>query len=122
CPQCNTKAEVPDTAAGAKGKCRTCGAVVHVPGVRRKLCCSCGIDVTSIKRWKDSEGQYYCDKCWQSRAEPSNEAAVLDALIAPAASGEDGATLVLCPSCQRQFNVTQMAPRGECASTEPDLP
>src|SRR5216110_1157614 len=46
CPQCNTKAEVPDTAAGAKGKCRTCGAVVHVPGVRRKLCCSCGIDVT----------------------------------------------------------------------------
>jgi hypothetical protein len=31
CPACGTNHEVPESAAGAKGKCRSCGAAVHVP-------------------------------------------------------------------------------------------
>lgn len=65
CPRCKTKADMPDSAAGAKGKCRGCGAVVHVPKARKK-CCSCGMDITHSPRWKDAEENYYCDICWQA--------------------------------------------------------
>lgn len=67
CPQCNTVSEVPDSAAGARGKCRACGSVVHVPAVVAKVCADCGADVSHERRTKDAEGRYYCNLCWMAR-------------------------------------------------------
>ncbi len=63
CPECKTTIEVPDKTAGCKGKCRSCGSVVHVPGQKRKQCSVCAADITSAKRMKDPDGKYYCQPC-----------------------------------------------------------
>lgn len=71
CPSCKHKAVVPNTAAGAKGKCASCGAVVHVPSGHRKICAGCGADVSSAKRVKDPAGHYFCEICWEVQAQPA---------------------------------------------------
>ncbi|HTV48860.1 MAG TPA: hypothetical protein VMG59_10505 [Phycisphaerae bacterium] len=35
-----------------------------------KRCTSCGADVSQLKRWKDTEGRYYCDSCWTKKNNP----------------------------------------------------
>src|SRR5688572_25304500 len=88
CGACGNTAQAPDTAAGAKGKCRACGAVVEVPklgapsasapsaGVPSgrapqasspKMCVACGVDVAGKKRTKDPRGNYYCQPCWDAK-------------------------------------------------------
>ena len=37
CPQCNTKMNAPESAAGKKGKCKKCGGVVEVPRLTPEL-------------------------------------------------------------------------------------
>jgi hypothetical protein len=32
--------------------------------VAQKICTGCGMDVASVKRFKDLEGNYYCEPCW----------------------------------------------------------
>ena len=74
CAQCKTKSEIPNAGTDAKGKCRVCGAVLRIPGLPRKVCASCGIDVASVKRWKDDAARYFCDACWQLHALPGEPA------------------------------------------------
>jgi hypothetical protein len=67
CPQCNSISEVADSAAGARGKCRSCGSVIHVPAKAEKICADCGADVSQQPRTKDADGRYYCNLCWIAR-------------------------------------------------------
>jgi hypothetical protein len=39
-----------------------------------KRCTSCGSDVSNLKRWKDSEGHYFCATCWKKKTDPTDAA------------------------------------------------
>lgn len=71
CPGCSRTIQVPDDAAGKKGKCRACGSVVIVPDMpgRAKTCTVCGVDVSKQKRTKDEAGNYFCQPCWMLRCQ-----------------------------------------------------
>ena len=68
CPACGKASKVPDSAAGLKGKCNSCGNILRIPSApvqasAIKICCVCGADVTLGKRLKDANGRYYCAAC-----------------------------------------------------------
>jgi hypothetical protein len=65
CPQCGKVATAPDGATGSKGKCAYCHAVIAVPAPGAKLCKLCGVDVSSMKRVKDTVGFYFCSPCYE---------------------------------------------------------
>ncbi len=69
CPRCKRITHMPDSAGGAIGRCKHCGAIVRVPIAThlRKYCSVCRADVSQSKRVKDAEGAYYCPPCWQAR-------------------------------------------------------
>lgn len=69
CPRCQHVTVMPDSAGGAIGRCKRCGAIVRVPlaAHQRKFCCVCHADVSQGKRVKDRDGAYYCPTCWQAR-------------------------------------------------------
>ncbi len=111
CPQCQTEAVVPDSAAGCKGTCRVCGGIVRVPPPRR-LCSSCDADISDAKRIKDNNGNYLCETCWADLRTPHpssvEEMAEILTRAFPAASGKatiettwNGSKSVRysCPSC-----------------------
>jgi hypothetical protein len=100
CPSCGSTYQVPDTAAGAQGKCRGCGAVVHVPAKSAKVCTSCGMDVSHQPRTKDEQGHYYCNPCWT-------------ALASNAAQSADGESFS-CPDCGSVIGIDQMDASGVC--------
>src|ERR1035437_10707335 len=76
CPKCKMAMEVPDTAAGARGKCRKCGGIVQVPSGVQKICIGCGADVSAAKRVKDDAGQYRCTNCYQQIASQAKTAEI----------------------------------------------
>src|SRR5687767_12971999 len=88
CGACGNTAQAPDTAAGAKGKCRACGAVVEVPKAGTppsgaphaasspKMCVACGVDVAGKKRTKDPRGNYFCQPCWDAKVREGKAVAV----------------------------------------------
>jgi hypothetical protein len=82
CSSCKTVAQVPDSAAGAQGKCRKCGRLVHVPV--KKICNVCGADVSGLKRHKDCAGNYFCEPCWEK--ELANDPATVLVAAVPAES------------------------------------
>lgn len=112
CAECGENAEVPDTAAGARGKCRACGAAVQVPPKVPKVCCACGINVSGQPRTKDEQGRYYCNPCWTARDNKTSEA---DA--DPTSSDE----LLACPQCGGVFGIDEMDVSGVCirCATQP---
>lgn len=71
CPRCQHITHLPDSAGGAIGRCKQCGAIIRVPIAQsqRKFCSVCHADISQAKRVKDAEGNYYCASCWQARLE-----------------------------------------------------
>ena len=61
CPLC--RAVMPESRT--ESRCPRCGELV-LPAVR-KLCTTCGKDVTREKRVRDEAGEYYCHDCWDAR-------------------------------------------------------
>jgi len=66
CPSCGTLAEVPDKAAGLKGKCASCGAVVQVPRQGEEVqkaakCSRCGSH--DLKLIRPGSKQCKCRSC-----------------------------------------------------------
>jgi hypothetical protein len=110
CSKCKTEAQVPDSAAGAKGKCRVCGSIVVVPSKSLKTCVGCGADVSQTKRIKDERSHYLCEKCHAQRTQ------------APRSTSGDATTpqeMMTCPDCGGMFNMSAMDAGGvcrECAS------
>ncbi len=88
CPKCGTTAIVPDTAAGAKARCKHCGHVVQIPVQAPKECCMCGVDVTHQKRVRDEDGSYYCEDCAKERfgTLAGRSSSIADAAVIPAVS------------------------------------
>lgn len=105
CPKCGEKTEVPDSAAGSRGKCCACGSVVQVPPKAPKLCSVCGIDVSRQPRTKDAHGHYFCNPCWAEHQDFASERS-----IDPPASDE----LLSCPQCGGVFGVQEMDVSGVC--------
>lgn len=72
----------------------------------RKLCVSCGKDVTSAKRMKDSEGRYWCVDCGEADLQRKRLAGI---------SAGGGA----CDVCGDQYpagKLTQFGDQRLCAS------
>ena len=77
CGSCNSRIELPETAAGKRGKCQTCGEILTVPALSSKRCSVCGKDVSQIKRTKNAAGHYFCAECvaTATKAEPGTSVA-----------------------------------------------
>lgn len=65
CTGCGRRYRVADTRAGTTMACE-CGQSFPVEGTHYidKICASCGIDVSSLTRTRDPQGNYYCQPCW----------------------------------------------------------
>jgi hypothetical protein len=68
CQSCGRRYRVADDRAGGAITCE-CGQAVVVEGTQYidKLCAGCGIDLGSLTRTRDSQGNYYCQECWDER-------------------------------------------------------
>jgi hypothetical protein len=112
CSKCGTRAEVADSVAGAKGKCRVCGGIVHVPGTA-KFCHGCGMGVAGRKRGKDHDGNYYCEPCWSAKGAADSMHDPFSAAAAEAHSEQqttsahrvstESLPLIACVMCGGQF-------------------
>ncbi len=127
CPNCHAVAEVPDSAAGARGKCRACGETVRVPARHvAKHCVVCSVDVARLPRTKDAQGNYYCQSCYEVQTANSDpnvtDAVSLDALAAAVAQSSQtsgGAKQTdnnwfTCPICHSQVTQVRMDGSGIC--------
>ena len=56
CPFCGQAVQALDA---KHGKCIACGEVFGLPNTPTKVCCTCGKDVSGMKRVKDRAGNYY---------------------------------------------------------------
>lgn len=92
CPLC--RGIMPESRAEAR--CPRCGELVLA--VQRKLCASCGQDVSRQKRVRDEAGEYYCHGCWESRL---------------AARGEEVG--YICGACRKVFGSGEVYQDGEGA-------
>jgi hypothetical protein len=90
CPLC--RAVMPESRT--ESRCPRCGELV-LPAVR-KLCTSCGKDVTREKRVRDEAGEYFCHACWEERL---------------AARGEEPG--YVCNTCRRVFPSDHVYQVGE---------
>jgi ribosomal protein L37E len=90
CPLC--RAVMPDSRGEAR--CPRCGELV-LPAVR-KLCVTCGHDITREKRVRDEAGEYSCHGCWEARL---------------AARGEEPG--YVCRTCGRVFLSDQVYQDGD---------
>jgi len=87
CPTCGTKAQVPHNAAGMRGKCGACGAVVHVPKRGKEnnnalICPRCGSH--DLKFIKPGTNQCKCRSCGDvSEAVPLPPQATEHAVASP---------------------------------------
>jgi hypothetical protein len=88
CSSCGSVAQLPDDAAGRRGKCRACGSIVQVPSTSRtvKVCVICGTDVTGAKRTKDASGNYFCGPCWTEKLKRIRQRGVVSAPVGAATS------------------------------------
>jgi hypothetical protein len=76
CQSCGRRYRVADDRAGGAITCE-CGQSVVVEGTQYidKLCAGCGIDLASLTRTRDSQGNYYCQECWDQHVKEQRAAA-----------------------------------------------
>jgi ribosomal protein L37E len=90
CPLC--RGVMPDSRG--ESRCPRCGELV-VAAVR-KLCATCGTDVSRAKRVRGDDGEYYCHPCWDAKL---------------AARGEEVG--YLCNACDLAFASDQVYQDGD---------
>lgn len=75
CNGCGRRYRVADTRAGTTMACQ-CGQKFTVEGTRYidKVCAACGIDVSSLTRTRDPQGNYYCQPCWDELTHAHHQA------------------------------------------------
>ncbi len=76
CQSCGRRFRVADDRAGGSITCQ-CGQPVVVEGTQYidKVCAGCGIDVGNLTRTRDSQGNYYCQECWDDLVKRQRQAA-----------------------------------------------
>src|SRR5438128_691303 len=76
CSGCGSEATVPESAAGQRGRCRQCNAVVTVPASNRSdvACFMCGTDLSERERTKDAADNYFCVECWKLKIKRQKQA------------------------------------------------
>lgn len=67
CPKCKTTAHLPDSAAGRKARCKTCGTILRVPSHKKLECCMCGAQLSPGEYTADEDGGCYCPQCAAER-------------------------------------------------------
>jgi len=124
CSTCQTVAVVPDDAAGKSGKCRQCGAKVHVPAtpVTATICCSvCGgdfnyADVVEVGRTVKCRNCLTAEKQFHGKApvakvDPSPQRTA----DSPPIEGNADSGSLQCPICGGLFPITRMDASGTCS-------
>jgi hypothetical protein len=93
-----------------------------------KRCATCELDVAGQKRFKDSQGNYYCPACWEDRAAPQSKTSSASAASTRAASAsvaprsaprtpprEVSPRMATCETCRQKVAESQMtySPAGD---------
>jgi hypothetical protein len=78
-----------------------------------KQCAICGIDVTALKRFRDAQGNYYCEPCYTSSqgapASAAGDSGGVNEMPDHAAARALGLLpVVTCPHCWHQFPPSQI--------------
>ncbi len=120
CPLC--RGAMPD--ARGEARCPRCGELV-LPSVR-KLCATCGSDVTHGKRVRDEAGEYYCHDCWTDKLaargeEPGYVCSTCSRLFPSSGVYQDGDDII-CMRCFQQRNLDPNTLLEEASHVGDDSP
>jgi hypothetical protein len=81
-----------------------------------KVCCICGLNVSNRPRYRDTEGRYHCQTCWDRRSQPAparlaspEYACSVCQYLFPADQVYDDKGVVICHACYVQ-QAQQYAP------------